>query len=152
MKRILLALVLTMLAIGLLVSGCVEEKISNEKTGMKVRSNDPAENVKNMDLYFKVIPKIQIESIILPGGIKIEGKQLQDGKTKIFGPVSVYTEKKDDIQTISVEWNQVISGKEVLANITIRGSSNFSTYILAEGINEKGEKIEMNAEGVRYEK
>ncbi len=141
------------LAIGLLVltCGCVE-KISDERTGMKIRSNIPAENVTSMNLHFKIIPRTEIETMILPNGIKIEGKQLSDGKTKKFDSMSVYTDKKDDIRNIIIEWNQPVRGKEILANITVRGSKNFSTYILAEGINEKGEKIEMNAEGVRYER
>lgn len=141
-------LILAMLAIGLLASGCVE-KISDEKTGMKIRSNIPAENVTSINLHFKIIPRTEIESIILPNGIKIEGKNLRDGKTKIFDSASVYTDKKNDIRNIIIEWNQPISGKEILANVTVRGSKNFSTYILAEGTNEKGEKIEMNAEGVK---
>lgn len=142
------------LAIGLLVlaSGCAEEKISDEKTGMNVRSDIPAENVMSMNLHFKIIPNTEIKSVILPDGTVINGNQLSSGKTKTFDSASVYTDKKDDIQTIKIEWNRPISGKEVLANITVRGSKNFSTYILVEGTNEKGEKIEMNAEGVRYER
>ncbi len=143
-------LILAMLAtIGLLVSGCAEEKISDERIGMKVRSNNPAENVKTMNLSFSVIPKTEIESIVLPNGMRIEGKNLRDGKTKTFDSASVYTDKKDDIRNIIVKWDYPVSGKEVLAHIIIKGSKNYSTYIFVEGTNEKGEKIEMNAEGVK---
>lgn len=142
--------ILALLIIVLLVSGCTE-KISEEKIEMKIWSN-PAENVMSMNLHFKIIPNTEIKSVILPDGTMINGNQLSNGKTKTFDSASVYTKKEDGIQTISIKWNRPISGKEVLANITVRGSKNFSTYILAEGTNEKGEKIEMNAEGVRYEK
>lgn len=145
-------IILAILAIILLVSGCVEEKISDEKTGMKIRSNDPAENVMSMNLHFKIIPNTEIKSVILSDGTIINGNQLSSGKTKTFDSASVYTDKKDDIKTIKIEWNRPVSGKEVLVNITVRGSKNFSTYILAEGTNEKGEKVEMNVEGERYEK
>lgn len=144
-------LFMAMLLLALLMSGCTE-KVSDERIGMVVRSSNPAENVTIMDLHFKIIPRTEIESILLPDGTSIPGKDLFDGKTKISYSADIYTEKHSGIQTIILLWNQSVSGKKPLAIVTVRGSKNFSTYILAEGKNDKGEKIEMNVEGVRYEK
>lgn len=162
------------LIVFLLLSGCIDKKDaveSNstenltdiaEKTSMNIRDNNffssSADNVSNVRLHYKVMPNTQIKSVILPDGTIIEGKWLRNRNDKIkifnfkvFDFAIVNSSIKNNMQNIYIEWVKPIIGKNILANITITGSNNFSTHIEVDGMNEKGKNIELFAEGIRYE-
>jgi len=154
--------ILAILTIGLLISGCIgTEKadkigtngITEKQIEMSVMANNPSENTKSIFIEFELPANAKIESVTLPNNIKISGKELflYEKTRSIKGAESIQAkiENKGLSGKIGVFWKEPVNGSIPLSKIILSGTEKFPTKVLAQGINDKREKIGLNVEGRR---